>query len=82
MEEDLKEWSMGDKDVSTMSDEEKNFYYFKLHDFDNNDSLDGLEMLHAVTHRGDHFHKLNQDEDQLQTIEEELEHYVGRFMVS
>ncbi|KFB44995.1 AGAP006057-PA-like protein [Anopheles sinensis] len=33
-----------------MSEDEKNFYYFKLHDSDNNDNLDGLEMLHAATH--------------------------------
>lgn len=34
-----------------MSDEEKSFYYFKIHDTDNNDNLDGLEMVKAAIHR-------------------------------
>lgn len=28
-----------------MSDEEKSFYFFKVHDTDNNNVLDGLEMI-------------------------------------
>lgn len=33
-----------------MTEDEKNFFYFKLHDSDNNDVLDGLELLRAATH--------------------------------
>lgn len=33
-----------------MTEDEKNFYYFKLHDLDDNNNLDGLEMLNAATH--------------------------------
>lgn len=41
------------KDVSEMSEDEKSFYYFKIHDSDNNDILDGLEMIKAAIHRHD-----------------------------
>lgn len=39
------------KDVSEMTEEEKSFYYFKIHDTDSNDFLDGLEMIKAAIHR-------------------------------
>ena len=31
-----------------MSDEELHFYYFTLHDYDQNKKLDGLEILYAI----------------------------------
>lgn len=34
-----------------MTDEEKSFYYFKLHDTNNDNFLDGLEMIKAALHR-------------------------------
>ncbi|XP_034943458.1 multiple coagulation factor deficiency protein 2 homolog [Chelonus insularis] len=37
-------------DLSKMSEEELDFYYFKSHDVDNNTKLDGLEMLYAIQH--------------------------------
>ena len=51
MEEDLTGMHVQHKSVSEMSDEEKSFYYFKIHDTDNNDYLDGLEMIKAAIHR-------------------------------
>jgi hypothetical protein len=33
-----------------MTPEEQNFYYFKLHDYDNNNKLDGLELVSAFAH--------------------------------
>lgn len=54
-----------------MTEDEKNFYYFKVHDSDNNDFLDGLEMLQAATHRTGHIHKQERDE-QLEDSENEL----------
>ena len=36
-----------------MTDEELQFHYFKLHDYDNNNMLDGIELVSAITH----FHK-------------------------
>ena len=34
--------------LDEMSDEEIHFYYFTLHDFDQNNKLDGLEILYAI----------------------------------
>lgn len=33
-----------------MSDEDLQFHYFRLHDYDGNRKLDGLELLHALSH--------------------------------
>lgn len=59
-----------------MSEEEKNFYYFKLHDLDNNNNLDGLEMLTAATHH-DHqgIKKIAETGD-----EEHLEHNLNHIV--
>lgn len=49
------------KPVSEMSDEEKSFYYFKLHDMDHNDALDGLELIQAAMHQShDHINDQNE----------------------
>lgn len=50
------------KDVSEMSDDEKSFYYFKIHDTDNNNNLDGLEMIKAALHRHDDSQGSSQEE--------------------
>lgn len=41
------------KTVDEMSDEEKNYFYFKVHDLDGNDKLDGLEIFYSATHHSD-----------------------------
>lgn len=51
MEEDLSGMQVNHKNVTEMSDEEKSFFYFKIHDTDNNNNLDGLEMIKAALHR-------------------------------
>ncbi|XP_022803072.1 multiple coagulation factor deficiency protein 2 homolog [Stylophora pistillata] len=33
-----------------MSDEDLQFHFFRLHDYDGNRKLDGLELMHAVSH--------------------------------
>lgn len=80
MQQDLESGSLAyDKNVNEMTDEEKNFYYFKLHDSDNNDALDGLELIQAATHHAHADHTTNDaktDEDS-QTIAEELTHIIG-----
>lgn len=38
------------KKVEEMSDEERNYLYFKVHDLDGNDKLDGLEIFYSATH--------------------------------
>ena len=36
-----------------MSSEETQFHYFKIHDYDHNNKLDGIELIAALSH----FHK-------------------------
>ena len=38
------------KPKEQMTVEEQNFYYFKLHDYDNNNMLDGIELVSAFAH--------------------------------
>lgn len=38
------------KPKDQMTIDEQNFYYFKLHDYDNNNMLDGLELVSAFAH--------------------------------
>lgn len=59
------------KNVSEMSDEEKSFYYFKIHDTDNNNNLDGLEMIKAALHR--------HGSDNEQADEDELVHITSQY---
>jgi len=33
-----------------LSEEELQFQYFKVHDYDNNNKLDGVEIISALTH--------------------------------
>lgn len=39
-----------DKPKEEMSEEELEFHYFKLHDYDDNNKLDGTEVVKAITH--------------------------------
>lgn len=36
-----------------MTEEEKNYLYFKVHDLDGNDKLDGLEIFYSATHHSE-----------------------------
>ncbi|XP_027199201.1 lymphotoxin beta receptor inhibitor-like [Dermatophagoides pteronyssinus] len=42
--------ALGDQDVSKMSEEELQFHYFKMHDNDNNNMLDGSELIKSLIH--------------------------------
>ena len=46
--------------VENMTEEERDFHYFRLHDFDKNDLLDGLEVLKAMSHT---HNSINKEED-------------------
>ena len=46
--------------VKLDSSEEMEFHYFKLHDYDNNNKPDGLELAAAMTH----YHESGPDENQ------------------
>ena len=53
LSEELEE-RFGDLDVENMTEEERDFHYFRLHDFDQNDLLDGLEVFKALIHEHEH----------------------------
>lgn len=36
-----------------MTEDEKNYLYFKVHDLDGNDKLDGLEIYYSATHHSE-----------------------------
>ncbi|XP_037828047.1 multiple coagulation factor deficiency protein 2 homolog [Lucilia sericata] len=74
IEDDLKEMGIS-ANLDEMSEEEKNFYYFKIHDSDNNNALDGLEMLQAAIHQDENFKKLDR-ENYIQNANEELDHII------
>ncbi|XP_046430305.1 multiple coagulation factor deficiency protein 2 homolog isoform X2 [Neodiprion fabricii] len=58
-------------DLSKMSDQELEFYYFNFHDIDNNTKLDGLEILNAILHT---LHQHEGDErTEYETARENLE---------
>jgi len=48
LKEDMGDWLF--TDGKELSPEEMEFHYFKMHDFDNNSHLDGLEILQAISH--------------------------------
>lgn len=51
-----------------MTEDEKNYLYFKVHDLDGNDKLDGLEILYSATHHSSsdqsHHHNHNHNHEQ------------------
>lgn len=50
-------------DTTNMSEQELQFHYFKMHDTDNNDKLDGCELVKSLIHwhdQSNHDHKSGQ----------------------
>lgn len=56
-----------------MSEDEKKTYYFKMHDLDRNDMLDGLELLYAATHHNNQVDEVNN----LAELESDSNHIIG-----
>lgn len=54
-----------EKKVEELSEQEKNYLYFKVHDLDGNDKLDGLEIFYSATHHShnQHNHQKNEQEE-------------------
>ncbi|KAG8444194.1 hypothetical protein GDO86_009397 [Hymenochirus boettgeri] len=46
---------IGDIDLDKVSEEELEFYYFTVHDFDHNKLLDGLEIMAALQESLEHY---------------------------
>ncbi|XP_077586293.1 multiple coagulation factor deficiency protein 2 isoform X2 [Stigmatopora nigra] len=57
-----------DKPEKEMSPQELQLHYFKMHDYDGNDLLDGLELATAITH----VHKEERGEDMIPMRDEDL----------
>lgn len=36
--------------IAKMTPEQLQFHYFNMHDLDNDESLDGIELIKAITH--------------------------------
>ncbi|XP_059156360.1 multiple coagulation factor deficiency protein 2 homolog isoform X6 [Physella acuta] len=51
------------KSKDQMTEEELEFHYFKLHDYDNNNKLDGVEIGKALTHFHDEQNNSTSEED-------------------
>lgn len=59
-----------------MSDEDLQFHYFKLHDYDNNNKLDGIELGNAMTH----FHEEDGNQDTTTYTDEQLASMVDQIL--
>lgn len=76
IQEDLGPW-VPEQDISAMSDEELEFHYFQLHDFDKNNLLDGLEILQAIHHTENHENDHEHDSEvQKKEDQDNFEYYV------
>ncbi|XP_065297296.1 lymphotoxin beta receptor inhibitor-like isoform X2 [Dermacentor albipictus] len=55
--------------AGVMSQDELSFYYFRMHDFDNNNLLDGQEMMAAMYHSS-HHEKGGHEDEKMEIIPE------------
>ncbi|CAH1158991.1 unnamed protein product [Phyllotreta striolata] len=53
---------ISEQDLSKMTDEELEFYYFQVHDTDKNSKLDGLELLQAILHTDPDYEQQGEDD--------------------
>lgn len=75
-QEHLKEHLKEQIDVTKMSEADQQFYYFKVHDSDNNDKLDGIELSNAMAH----YHDEEQGESKEEYTETELGSMVDQIL--
>lgn len=84
IEEDLNKIKLPDeKTIEEMTEDEKNYLYFKIHDLDGNGKLDGLEIYYSATHHSDLPHegaplKTNLD-NSIDEREDNFNHIIGKF---
>ena len=67
---------MTDVKDENLSEENLQFHYFKVHDYDNNDKLDGIELANAMTH----YHDEETGEKAEDYTEEELASMVDQIL--
>lgn len=63
-------------DLSKMTDEELDFYYFQVHDSDKNSKLDGLEILQAIMHTEHHDDESEENQEQ----NDNTTYFIGWFL--
>ncbi|CRK96415.1 CLUMA_CG009831, isoform A [Clunio marinus] len=59
-------------DTSKMTDQELQFHYFKMHDADNNNKLDGCELIKSLIHWHAQGSKDNEHQQQVPQVEEKI----------
>ena len=59
-----------------MSDEDLQFHYFKLHDYDHNNKLDGIELMNAMTH----YHDEDSDGKNPHYTDDEMGHMIDQIL--
>eukprot|EP00794_Sanderia_malayensis_P019978 gene19978-21936_t len=59
-----------------LDDDNLQFHYFKVHDYDNNDMLDGIELANAMSH----YHDEETGEQAEEYTEDELESMVDQIL--
>ncbi|XP_072265265.1 multiple coagulation factor deficiency protein 2 homolog [Pyxicephalus adspersus] len=69
LEDELRH-EMGDIDLDKASEDELEFYYFTIHDFDHNKLLDGLEIMAAL------HDSLDEHIGNVFTKDEKIKHYI------
>ncbi|KAF5281960.1 hypothetical protein FQA39_LY00484 [Lamprigera yunnana] len=60
-------------DLTKMSSQELEFYYFQVHDSDKNSKLDGLEILQAIQHTS---HNFEYSKGEIVDKEEDFQYFV------
>lgn len=70
-----------DEQLNLDSEEATQFHYFKLHDYDNNNKLDGLELYAAIAHFEHEGKPEEQDNpESIQLDESQLQHLVDTIL--
>ncbi|XP_063836155.1 multiple coagulation factor deficiency protein 2 homolog isoform X1 [Ostrinia nubilalis] len=59
-------------DTSKMSEQELQFHYFKMHDADNNNKLDGCELIKSLIHWHEQGHKQQPPQPGTPPVEEKI----------
>nr|BAN20430.1 hypothetical protein [Riptortus pedestris] len=59
-------------DTSKMTEQELQFHYFKMHDADNNNKLDGCELIKSLIHWHETDSPIIQTDDQLEKLVDEV----------
>lgn len=68
-------------DTSKMSEQELQFHYFKMHDNDNNNKLDGCELIKSLIHWHGEFYKLRSNFFSIVSQMTDLENFYTQIVI-